>query len=244
MKRQYEDLKRTTSVYQEIVTHLSTSNDVTGTTRRQLQSVSDPAALLQTLRGQPEASSSMGMLPGIQSYAEFNLAVNHPTSFPLLGRSADMSIAQHPPTNLPGERSTAGNAIAGTSSTPQNTLPESSKGKGAAPPGDGRPGGQPLQPTNALIPPYSSSLSESVPICDERLAQLDIRYWTRVPISNQDAAKVISLYLQNDQPILGLFDADLFLSDLIAKKFEFCSPFLVSSLLAWACVSLMSIAVI
>lgn len=76
------------------------------------------------------------------------------------------------------------------------------------------------------------------PLCDERLHQLDIRFWTQVEISNELAAQAISLYLETDHPLLGHFDPDLFLSDLIDKKNRFCSPVLVNSLLYWASVCL------
>jgi hypothetical protein len=43
-------------------------------------------------------------------------------------------------------------------------------------------------------------------------------------------------YLETDHPILGLFDADLFLDDLSTYSYIFCSEFLVNSLLFWSCV--------
>jgi len=73
--------------------------------------------------------------------------------------------------------------------------------------------------------------------CDERLHRLEISNWTSITINNDFAARVISLYLETDHPILGLFDADLFLDNLISGKLHFCSPLLVSALLCWACVS-------
>lgn len=71
--------------------------------------------------------------------------------------------------------------------------------------------------------------------CDERLHRLEISNWTSITINNDFAARVISLYLETDHPILGLFDADLFLDNLISGKLHFCSPLLVSALLCWAC---------
>ncbi|KJZ73988.1 hypothetical protein HIM_06656 [Hirsutella minnesotensis 3608] len=71
--------------------------------------------------------------------------------------------------------------------------------------------------------------------CDARLERLEIGYWTRVPISNALAASVLSLYLTRDHPVLPLFDTELFLADLVEQKTNFCSAFLVSSLLCLAC---------
>ncbi|KAK8869271.1 conidial development fluffy [Apiospora arundinis] len=70
---------------------------------------------------------------------------------------------------------------------------------------------------------------------DDRLHRLQIDYWTSVPISNEFAATVISIYLEVDHPFYGLFDADLFLTDLVNREITFCSPFLVSTLLSQTC---------
>lgn len=73
--------------------------------------------------------------------------------------------------------------------------------------------------------------------CDARLATLNMSMWTTVPIPNDLAAAAISLYLQTDHPLLGFFDADIFLEDLVEGRSRYCSPLLVSSLLFWALVS-------
>lgn len=72
--------------------------------------------------------------------------------------------------------------------------------------------------------------------CDPRLNRLTVGYWTRVPISNELAACAISHYLELYHAILGSFDADLFLADLLDQKLNFCSPFLFSALMSLACV--------
>ncbi|KAK7227537.1 hypothetical protein V2G26_015540 [Clonostachys chloroleuca] len=74
--------------------------------------------------------------------------------------------------------------------------------------------------------------------CDPRLKDLRIARWTTVDIDDSLAAKCISLYLETDHPLLGHFDPDLFLDDLISEQEEeqrFCSPLLVNALLYWAC---------
>ncbi|KAL6805193.1 N-terminal fungal transcription regulatory domain-containing protein [Trichoderma sp. SZMC 28012] len=72
-------------------------------------------------------------------------------------------------------------------------------------------------------------------LCDSRLFQLNISHWTNVPISNEVAARAISLYLETDHPLLGFFDPNLFVSDLVNLKHDYCSPMLVNALLYWAC---------
>jgi hypothetical protein len=71
---------------------------------------------------------------------------------------------------------------------------------------------------------------------DPFLYDLRIRYWTTVDVTDDFAASAISLYLENDHPTLGLFDAQLFAGDLIKREHQYCSPFLVNCLLAFASV--------
>ncbi|KAH8754767.1 hypothetical protein F5883DRAFT_431032, partial [Diaporthe sp. PMI_573] len=86
------------------------------------------------------------------------------------------------------------------------------------------------------LSPESSGSSDRHPqLCDQRLEHIKILNWTQVPISNDLGARLISFYLTVDHPILGLFDADLFLGDLVAHRTEFCCPFLLSAVLCFAC---------
>ncbi|KAG5974960.1 hypothetical protein E4U55_007947 [Claviceps digitariae] len=72
-------------------------------------------------------------------------------------------------------------------------------------------------------------------LCDARLSKLNIRHWTSVDISDDLAARCISLYLQTDHPLLGHFDPELFVSHLISEEHEYCSALLINSMLYWAC---------
>lgn len=72
--------------------------------------------------------------------------------------------------------------------------------------------------------------------CDPRLNHLNMGFWTRIPISDEFAACVLSYYFESDHPIFPCVDADLFLSGLVDHTLEHCSPFLVSALLSFACV--------
>ncbi|KAJ8109113.1 hypothetical protein OPT61_g7694 [Boeremia exigua] len=107
----------------------------------------------------------------------------------------------------------------------------------------------PSIPSIAMLPPSplrGTRLPQTSPIagpapgrqyCDYRLAQLKIDYWTCIPIGNEFAACVLSHYLETDHPIFACVDAALFLSSLVDRSLEHCSPFLVSALLAFACQS-------
>lgn len=83
---------------------------------------------------------------------------------------------------------------------------------------------------------YKSLLFLEQPHID-LLRQVEISKWTDLPIPNEFAIRVIALYLNNDYPVLPLFNADLFLQDLAQNRPYFCSRLLVSALFAWACVS-------
>lgn len=85
----------------------------------------------------------------------------------------------------------------------------------------------------AIVHPHKTK----VMLCDDRLASLDITFWTTVPISSDFAARIISLYLQTDHPLLGTFDPDSFVSDLVENETTSCSSFVVNALLYWGCVS-------
>jgi len=80
------------------------------------------------------------------------------------------------------------------------------------------------------------SLPISRDFCDDRLSGLHIAAWTTVQVSNELAARIISLYLKTDHPLLGTFDPDLFVSDLINQQERFCSSLLVNALLYWGTV--------
>ncbi|KAM5381974.1 hypothetical protein ACJZ2D_002762 [Fusarium nematophilum] len=90
------------------------------------------------------------------------------------------------------------------------------------------------------VNPFPAHLSTGSPIstlgpCDERLEELDMSFWTSVPIANDVAARIISLYLETDHPLLGTFDPDLFADDLVNRRLGFCSPLLVSTVMYWGC---------
>lgn len=92
----------------------------------------------------------------------------------------------------------------------------------------------------ASIPP-SQSLGvgnfQSAPrLPDPRLGLVDFQSWTTVPVDYVEAATAISRYLEVDHEILGLFDPEPFIQDLMSHGHEFCSSLLVNALLSWTSV--------
>ena len=90
------------------------------------------------------------------------------------------------------------------------------------------------QTTSSNTTPLSPT--EPYTYCDPRLERLTVRYWTRIPIDDGLAARAISHFLTTDHPVLGFFDADLFLRDLVDQSLNFCSSFLFHSVMSLACV--------
>lgn len=56
-------------------------------------------------------------------------------------------------------------------------------------------------------------------------------------VTNDFAARVISLYIKTDHPLLGLFSPNLFIADLVEKRERYCSKFLFNALMYLGCVS-------
>lgn len=86
--------------------------------------------------------------------------------------------------------------------------------------------------TATMKPNYNRAFA----LCDPRLEELDIQHWTSVAISDDLAARCISLYLETDHPLLCHFDSDLFIADLTSEQHRHCCPLLVNALLYWASV--------
>lgn len=84
--------------------------------------------------------------------------------------------------------------------------------------------------------PLDTCLRPTQKFSDPRLKGLEISFWTDVEVTDIFATHAISSYLRSDHRIWELFDADPFLSDLVAQKSNFCSAFLVNCLLAFASV--------
>ncbi|KAM0495864.1 hypothetical protein ACHAP8_007774 [Fusarium lateritium] len=101
-------------------------------------------------------------------------------------------------------------------------------------------GRQPVTPTTSesfSTPSDTAGDSSQQSYIDQRLEGLQIWQWTSVPIPETLAEQTISFYLTNEHPMLAFFDANLFIRDLVSGGGRFCSPVLVSSLLAWSCAS-------
>ncbi|KAK1579480.1 uncharacterized protein LY79DRAFT_522642 [Colletotrichum navitas] len=228
-------LKRENQMLRDMLTQLTAMpQDVAHQTLQKLKFAVDPFASLRSVR--PSGPKDpREVLPHVHSNIEFELTRRHPSAYPQTRRLSRMKMSgsmEPRPAKLARIAPSAGGILPVlgdgnhlvTAETAEHSPSVSSKT--CTRPYD----------TAFFVPPMGPLPPPPPPIHkDPRLKNLNIGFWTVVPITDQDAADIISLYLETDHPLLGLFDADLFLDDLIGGQFRYCSALLVNALLAFAC---------
>lgn len=172
--------------------------------------------------------TARAILPEIHSNCEFELLIHHPDVFPLLDLSTAAQLAGS--TLISTTSSLVGDS--GLSRLP-SSVPRTDNTSSFRQVEDSFS----VEHLDGNEPWCDSSSVSEAHYFDPRLLRLNIGFWTNVPISNEQAAGDISMYFEVQHHVWGIFDAGLFVRDLIDMRFEFCSPFLVSSLLAIASVS-------
>lgn len=191
----------------------------------------DPTLLRQSIRSEAglpmdnisEQKTALAALPPIYSEREFELLVRHPNAYPTLNPLDDIALSK-------GSRFRPVKISQPNRDNPRLNPSQTLRSIVAAP-------SLPQESDLGSADAASLRSSPNSSYFDKRLERLNIAFWTAVPITNQYAARAISLYLETDHPFLGLFDADLFLEDLVDCQLNHCSAFLVSSLLAFASVN-------
>ncbi|OIW25547.1 hypothetical protein CONLIGDRAFT_621354 [Coniochaeta ligniaria NRRL 30616] len=228
MKREMESLRKKYENLAEafdILRDLPEDKSIAAFRNSRLVTVSDPAALLASIRQDTANSEALPrqvlVRPPAQDSKEFELMLRHAIAYPTLVPldSGAVSVTSF----FPGSSSPRSDSVLELlSSSPRgSSLPSSQPSPGHPPP--------------ASIIFELEPQPSTTDYCDDRLLLLEISSWTSAPISNALAASLISLYLKVDHPTLGLFDGDLFMDDLIQNRIRYCSPLLVSSILVWAC---------
>ncbi|KAI1418772.1 hypothetical protein F5Y12DRAFT_468188 [Xylaria sp. FL1777] len=102
-------------------------------------------------------------------------------------------------------------------------------------PSDSVPGQLDAVPRLTSPSEYPESKEQPIKYCDERLQYLQVGFWTDIKVSNDFAARVISLYMKTDHPLLGLFDTRLFITDLVTQRTKYCSRFLFHAIMYLGC---------
>jgi hypothetical protein len=234
--QQIDQLKRELSEHTEIIEHLrSVSEPEALAVVRRLRSTPNASMVLSTLRGSAHTTTRLselkalrGTVPLTEFEAETELSVLHPFVYPILEPLDPNAIDIDSLFHLPSE-------------SPVMLPVDTMKQTGSASSSTSEIAISPPSPLRGTRSRGMSPIAGPAPdrqYCDSRLANLAIDYWTSVPISNEFAACVLSHYLETDHPIFACVDADLFLSSLVDRTLEHCSPFLVSALMSFACVSI------
>ncbi|KAF2998320.1 hypothetical protein E8E13_007849 [Curvularia kusanoi] len=160
-------------------------------------------------------------IPRMCSVAELRLVLRHPIVYPALDLSYDAILSK---------RTLVEYADATELNDEDQDMGPSTEGKGNRTlQNDALRVSEPNTSTRSRIPDSSTSIILT-PLTDH----LRIGYWTKVSVTKCYAAAAICMYLEGDHQFLNLFDAGLFLNDLINLRSNYCSPFLVNSVLAMA----------
>ena len=241
LKRENETLTSSLEALGELVDHLKyMPEDVAKVTLQKLRATSDPSRLLQSIKGDmpgvrlSEHTTLRSALPPMYSETEFELMMRYPIAFPKIVPFEDNAFSRNPrvsPARISDARSSE--KLLSTQASRRHVAEVAESSSSAC---------ENQMPTynshsSTKCGPNQTGPERVIRYCDTRLEQLNIAFWTTVPVTSQFAAGAISLYLETDQPMTGLFDAHAFIGNLVDCKLHFCSPFLVSSLLSFACVS-------
>ncbi|KAK2006708.1 hypothetical protein LZ32DRAFT_79142 [Colletotrichum eremochloae] len=177
---------------------------------------STPAAVLPTsdgglTRSRPsDLSVNRALLPPTQSSVESELQMLHPFAYPVLEPlNLDSTDVHGWFTGKPDITSTANLLL------PSPLRQEAVTGR-------------------------SSSTPNAFPGREQFAAQLKnltMSYWSRTPIDNELTSDILSHFFTAHYPIFACFDAHQFLDDLVERRLDYCSPFLVTSVLTLACQS-------
>lgn len=216
----------------DLFDHLRTlPEDVAQSVLLQLRSAENPLSVLKDLEDgslpwtQPSQNKTvLAALPQVRTETELTLMRDHPNAYPALDLSRDAIMAKD--TLLDSAKILA--YYLPTESTSERMA--------ASPAGEPSMNEDPEELFRLQEEPNMEVDGESPTAVDPLLETLKIKFWTTVTVTDTFAATAIALYLENDHPVLNLFDAELFLKDLTGLRQEFCSSFLVAALLAFACV--------
>jgi hypothetical protein len=200
---------------------------------RMLQSEGSSAAVLSRLWSAVidlrSPSANLAASPGISPRLSLiiELQIRHPFAYPPVS-PIDLGDAQSSLKRLTQATRSTGLSVSGLG--PSFTLDTAGGGISD----ETTPRKQVLTKLSKFIPqpPQLSS-----PDLGSRLQTLNINYWTIVPIRDEVAKKVLCLYFDTDHALIGSFEPDTFIYDLVSrKKGSYCTSLMVNALMFWACV--------
>jgi hypothetical protein len=240
VKRRLENLQESLQHHAEFLEHLRSVPDSEALDAIcRLRSTPNVASVVSALRNNhPQTrisnlSAARGTLPHVITSIEFELTALHTLAYPAL---APFDIKNFVMDDFLGLDSVEWRSSPDPSSIVAQSTRQSDVPFGIDPR---------LLATEMISPHHGSLVEASRPIlrtlspqqyCDPRLDDLDLAYWTTVPITKEYAASAISIYLETEHTLVGSFDPESFLTDLINHRLEYCSSFLVNAVLSVACV--------
>jgi hypothetical protein len=243
LKREKEAMRQKILMLETLVHHLrNTPEEIAHDTFQKLRATSDIHCILPTLNPilqnklLADCTTPYGFLPSVYSFHDLELEAQHPNAYPQLDSFSTLLQPPKRAVHSTKRQRLMKEAITDTEDS-GSSRSSSSIAFLTSVPGSNFLMSRPE--SNGATVLYPQDIPRLVGgSFDSALEKIDILLWTSVPVTNSYAAGAISLYLATDHPLLGVFDAELFVDDLIAGTLGFCSPFLVSSLLAFASVSM------
>ncbi|KAH8671613.1 hypothetical protein BX600DRAFT_434712 [Xylariales sp. PMI_506] len=242
MARNLVELRQNLKQHEDILHHLQTAPESEArTTVQRLRATPNVAAVISSIksgvapRRPSDIQAARAVLTSSQSRVEFELMVLHGKVYvelaPLNTSAAELQAIFQPRRSPSSLQSSTTSLLADYDASSSQILVDAQT---IAP--QALVTGSP-SPFREIPDPRALSIQGPLRarvFCDHRLNSVQIGYWTKVPVSNEFAATLISVYLENEHPVVGTFDTDTFLDDLVALQVDCCSSFLVSSLLCLA----------
>ncbi|KAI8305571.1 hypothetical protein K4K61_005189 [Colletotrichum sp. SAR11_59] len=231
-KRENEVQKRKNQALESMLAQLSyMSPEAMARTVKEFKFAVDPNAPLRSIT--PSGLDPQRFLPQLHTNVEFELVRDYPTAYPISGNAPRFSSPESTDSRPSKMRRITGASDSASSSPEPSTVFSNVSVAGSS---SGETSNESMVLPSSTSSVFSVESIRPPPIqTDPRLKDLDITHWTAVSIPSDVAANVISLYLETDHAILGLFDTELFVHDLTHYEYQFCSPLLVSALLAFTC---------
>ncbi|KAH7376999.1 hypothetical protein B0T11DRAFT_25571 [Plectosphaerella cucumerina] len=202
---------------------------------RLLRANGDPEAVMSLIHARNDSvDSAVSPSPSLNPFNDFSfeLMSRNPVSYPAWrppnGAALESSSLLHP-FSLRRTRSFDQRTLFTNQAPHFDPVPRST--------GTYSSGSSPRKQSEDIAPkgPPSQSSMPNPALCDSRLEDLDVGFWTTIDISADLAGRMISLYLETDHPLLGTFDPDLFVTDLIQKGSRFCNRLLFAAIMYWGC---------
>ena len=240
LKRENEELKANSKKLKDLISLMNSRPDLPAKallakihapsnshTQAVLTSLRTPSPQLQL----SEQQSARGLFGEEPSRFEFELMVNHSMVYPSFDLSDRLGLPSIP---LPGLYSIANSDLEAEIPAIPVDLAKTAQSSGVSLNDiqtDQSEGAFSARTLNASMPSRTGFF-------DPRFATLSISFWTMVPIQDSDAVNIISQFLERHLPFWSVLDPHLFVTSLVAKSLDFCSSFLVNSLLALSSVGL------